>query len=103
MRRAWAVETGLFDSKMDAQDARLRETCATVDVGARLAAAFTALADETSALGLVTRYETRLRRSFESALDRLYAHRDRKQNFSERTGFSVDPNSPETCPDITLD
>jgi hypothetical protein len=87
MRRTWAVETGLFDSKMDAQDARLRETCATVDEGARLAAAFTALADETSALGLVTRYETRLRRSFESALDRLHAHRDRKKIFPNEPDF----------------
>jgi hypothetical protein len=87
MRRAWAVETGLFDAQMDTQNAKLRESCGVVDEGARLAAAFTALADNTSALNLVTRYETRLRRSFESAFDRLEAHRARKQKITERTGF----------------
>ena len=91
MRRAWAVETGLFDSQMDKQNAGLQEIYADVDEGARLAAAFTALADETNALNLVTRYETRLRRSFESALDRLESHRARKQKITERTGFAPGP------------
>ena len=86
MRRAWAVETSLFDSQMEKQDASLRETRGeALDESTRLAAAFTALADETKSLNLVTRYETRLRRSFESALDRLYGHRDRKLKITERT------------------
>jgi hypothetical protein len=94
MRRAWAVETGLFDSQMDKQDTTLRANYRALDEGTRLAAAFTALADETNALNLVTRYETRLRRSFESALDRLEAHRARKQKITERT----QPHTSETRP-----
>jgi hypothetical protein len=91
MRRAWAVETGLFDSQMEKQNAQLRESYGALDETTRLAAAFTALADDTNALNLVTRYETRLRRSFESALDRLEAHRAGKQKISERTGFHLNP------------
>jgi hypothetical protein len=85
LRRAWTVETGLFDIEMDSQAPRLEETFDSFDEGTRLACAFTALADQTRSLALLTRYETRLRRNFERAVANLTAHRGNKKLPNEPT------------------
>jgi len=71
LRRAWTVETNILDTQMHQQDAKLRERYGEFDEGTRLASAFTALADESHSLTLVTRYEASLRRSFQSAVKLL--------------------------------
>ena len=71
LRRAWTVETNLLDIQMHQQDAKLRERYGEFDEGTRLASAFTALAAESRSLTLVTRYETSLRRSFQSTVKLL--------------------------------
>ena len=90
MRRAWTIETSLFDLEMDQQDKTLREKFAVFDEGTRLASAFKGLADDTRSLALLSRYEARLRRNLEHAVANLAAHRNEKQ-----------PNEP--TPDTPLE
>jgi hypothetical protein len=71
LRRLWIIETGLFDKQMDQQDAELRKNYSSFDEGTRLTCAFESLAKENGSLGLLTRYETRLHRAFNRAVDRL--------------------------------
>jgi hypothetical protein len=71
LRRIWTIETALFDKTMGAQDAQLREQFELFDEGTRLACAFEDLAQESRSLGLLTRYETRLRRAYDRALENL--------------------------------
>jgi hypothetical protein len=61
----------MFDKEMDRQDANLRQTFSSFDEGTRLACAFEGLAKENGGLGLLTRYESRLQRAFNRAVDRL--------------------------------
>ena len=83
LRRTWTIETNLLDTEMVRQDTELRERYAGLDEGTRLAAAFSSLADSGSALTLIPRYETALRRSFQSAVRLL-----------TKTGLPNEPNSP---------
>jgi hypothetical protein len=50
LRRAWTLQTGLFDIEMDRWAPALEETYDTFDEGTRLASAFTALARAAVAL-----------------------------------------------------
>ena len=68
LRRTWTVETSLLDTEMHRQDAALRERYSEFDEAARLAAAFSHLADNGRALSLLTRYEAALRRNFNSTV-----------------------------------
>jgi hypothetical protein len=94
LRRAWTVETGLFDVQMDRQAPQLAETFDTFDEGTRLACAFTALADDTHSLALLSRYETRLRRNFERAVANLQAWRAQKKLPNEPTPGPPSSGSP---------
>jgi hypothetical protein len=79
LRRAWIIETGLIDMKMDAQQSYMQKTFTTFDEGTRQAVAFRTLVDETRALDLIGRYEARLSREYERAirgLDRIRAERN---------------------------
>ena len=87
LRRAWTVETNLIDEEMHKQSKELRERYGEFDEGTRIASAFRALADETNALNLVTRYETKLRRSFQTTLEILQKSRSPK-----------DPNAAPASP-----
>jgi hypothetical protein len=88
LRRTWTIETNLLDIEMVRQDTELRERYAGHDEGARLASAFSTLADNGSALTLITRYETALRRSFHAAVRLL-----------SKAGLPNEPNlSPEPRP-----
>ena len=90
LRRTWTVETGLFDLEMDRQAPQMAENFEAFDEGTRLACAFTALADETHSLALLSRYETRLRRNFERAVANLEAwRRDKKLPNEPTPGQSV--------------
>jgi hypothetical protein len=73
LRRVWTIETALFDKVMDTQDAELGKQYQSFDEGTRLAHAFEALAGNSTALALATRYETRLRRAYDHAIESLRA------------------------------
>jgi hypothetical protein len=70
-RRDWSNETALFDLEMDRQTKELDAKYDKIDHACRYALAFRALADESKAIQLFTRYETSHRRSFYKALATL--------------------------------
>ena len=86
LRRLWIIETGLFDKEMDRQDAELRKTFKSFDEGTRLTCAFETLAGESGALSALGRYENRLHRAFNRAVDRL------KQFQEERRSLQNEPD-----------
>ena len=63
IRRMWVVETSLLNSEILAQLAKI----VTTDAGIQLAFAFRALSDDSHALSLVSRYESRLQRTYDRA------------------------------------
>jgi hypothetical protein len=71
IRRLWIVETAMIDKEMDRQHQQLTKTFTVFDEGTRLAGAFESLAAGHGALGLLTRYESRLTRTFHRLADRL--------------------------------
>lgn len=71
MRRLWVIETSLMDVEMDLQADTLEKKFEQFDEGVRQACAFKALTDDSRSLAVLTRYEPRLRRSFEKALAAL--------------------------------
>jgi hypothetical protein len=107
LRRAWIIETGLIDMKMDAQQSYMQKTFTTFDEGTRQAVAFRTLVDETRALDLIGRYEARLSREYERAirgLDRIRAERTRNppvalepEAASESPEPANLPNEPNTA------
>src|SRR5579872_5330032 len=60
--RLATVETSLMDFEMIRQEPELEKKLRRFDVGIQLALAFQALADESRAISLVSRYESRLHR-----------------------------------------
>lgn len=71
LRRLWTVETAMFDNQMDRQDEQLRKEFIDFDEATRQAEAFNALAERSGGLNLLTRYEGRLRRAYERAVNNL--------------------------------
>jgi hypothetical protein len=83
LKRLLGIETALFDLEMASQQEAIEETFEHIDGGARQALAFKALADESNSLALLNRYETRIRRSYESAM------RELRRAITERTQATV--------------
>src|ERR1051326_3117682 len=67
-RRDWSNEAALFDLEMDRQTKKVDSQFVKIDHACRYALAFRALADESKAIQLFTRYETAHRRSYYKAL-----------------------------------
>jgi hypothetical protein len=70
LRRIWSVETALLDLEMDDQEDDIAKDRGDIDEVVRIALAFKSLA-ENKGLGLLNRYEARLRRQYEHALANL--------------------------------
>jgi hypothetical protein len=70
-RRDWSNEAALFDLEMDRQTKKVDAQFTKIDHACRYALAFRALADESKAIQLFTRYETSHRRSYYKALTTL--------------------------------
>ena len=66
LRRAWTVETALWDREMDEQHEEFSRSYRMSDEGTRQALAFKALAEKGKALSLIGRYESRLKRDIET-------------------------------------
>ena len=71
LRRCCAIETGVLDAEMDRQSADVEAACEAVDDNARLALAFSHLAENQRTLDVLSRYEARARRGFDRALRNL--------------------------------
>jgi hypothetical protein len=95
-RRLWGIETALLDIEMDRREAEVDENFVNCDPEARRAIAFKELA-EGGAMGLINRYETRLRRMFDRALRLLNeAQTARKQNLQNEPKLAGDNDGPAT-------
>jgi hypothetical protein len=70
MRRIWMIETALFDDAMNREAAPSKNQPDT-DPGIQLAQAFRFLADDSRALSLVSRYESRFHRTYHRAYQTL--------------------------------
>lgn len=71
LRRICSIETALIDAEMDRQRPQIAREITRCDDGVKVALAFRALADESRALHLASRYESRLRRIFDRAFANL--------------------------------
>ena len=67
-RRDWSNEAALFDLEMDHQTKKVDAQYTKIDHACRYALAFKALADESTSIQLLTRYEAAHHRSFYKAL-----------------------------------
>ena len=75
IRRLKSIETALLDFEMARQEPEMKKKVANPDVALQLAMAFTALVDESRALALISRYESRLHRIHDRILATLLAIR----------------------------
>src|SRR5215208_6361289 len=89
LRRAWTVETALWDREMDEQHEEFSRSYRMSDEGTRQALAFKALAEQGKALSLIGRYESRLKRDYRNAIKAL---EERRQN---RAHEAADSNRTE--------
>ena len=90
-RRDWSNEAALFDLEMDHQTKKVDAQYKKIDHACRYALAFRALADESKAIQLFTRYETAHHRSYYKALNTLLKLRAELK-------LASDPLQPDTQP-----
>lgn len=92
IRRMWVIETALMNSEVLAQLAKI----ATTDAGTQLAFAFRSLSDNSHALLLVSRYESRMQRTYDRAYRVL---RDLQQSRPpvQPTDSEPHPSPTENC------
>lgn len=103
IRRLRSIETALIDTEVDRQRRKIALEFSRIDEGVRIALAFRALADESNALQLISRYESRLRRIFDRALANLQALQQARKAAEtekcERNPPSTQPTPPQIVPD----
>ena len=88
MQRLRVIETALLDSEMDRELPETERQVANGDPGYRLAFAFRRLADESRAIALASRYESRLHRIHERT------HRTLRELQQTRREQAAEPVSP---------
>jgi hypothetical protein len=101
LRRLWTIETAMFDAEMDRQAERLSREFVSFDEPTRQAEAFTALATENRGLALLTRYESRLRRAYEHAVESLHRLQQERAEAGEparNENLQNEPSKPEALP-----
>ena len=89
--RDWSNEAAQFDLEMDTQAKEVDEHYTNIPHVARYALAFRAMADNSKAIPLLTRYETSHRRSYYKALATLLELR------SAKSRITPDPQNFESC------
>ncbi len=70
-RRLWTIECAAIDHEMDLQQPEVDARYQTIDQPTRLTLAYKFLTDQSKLLSNLSRYESRHRRAYEKALDRL--------------------------------
>jgi hypothetical protein len=78
--RITSIETALFDLELDHQEPAVQKKFTVCDIETRSALAFKALCDDSRALGVLTRYEGRIRRTHDRLFKRLEAGRKIREN-----------------------
>ena len=97
LRRLWTIETALLDTEIDRQRPILAREFSRTDEGVHIALAFRALADDSRALALVSRYESRLRRIYDRAFDNLHTLQQARKA-AETENCKSNPPAPEASP-----
>src|SRR5260370_23787413 len=105
--RLMTVETAMFDFEMIRQEPELEKKLVRFDVGIQLAVSFVAMADESRALSLLSRYESRLHRIHERTHPMLRemrqaapAARPQPRPHLVKPERPVAPHFPDPAPDI---
>ena len=91
MRRLWTIETALLDTEICRRQAQVKKEFTRTDSGVELALAFQSVADDSRALSLITRYESRLSRMH----DRAYASLRELQRERESKKLQNEPTAVE--------
>lgn len=100
LRRAWTVETALWDHEMEEQAEAFSQKFEVSDEGIRKALAFKALAENGKALSLIGRYESRLKRDYRNAIKVL---EDRRQGRDRQISQAVkDVTTEEKAPELNV-
>ncbi|HYP09647.1 MAG TPA: hypothetical protein VER03_25710 [Bryobacteraceae bacterium] len=95
LRRLRFIETGLFDLEMDQQADDFAAGYDDADESIRQALAFKSLADNSRSLALLSRYETRLERAYQRAVQALKELRAQTAASGEKIEM---PNEPVEAP-----
>ena len=90
IQRFWTIETVLLDSEMDNQ-----QTLDEDNPAVQLAAAFRSLADNSRALSLLSRYESRLHRIYDRAYQRLRELQQARQSLTAQPKPAEPPPGQE--------
>ena len=98
LRRIWNIETAAIDLAMDRQAAELAKEIPNVDEPTRIACAFQKLADESRTLSLLSRYETRLRKAYDQALQNLRKLQADRAAAEAANSVPNEPAAPSPCP-----
>jgi hypothetical protein len=94
LRRCCTIETGVLDAEMDRQAGDLQSRYEAVDDNARLAFAFSHLAENKRTLDVLSRYEAHARRGFDRALRNLIQLQTaRRQRESENEFLRNEPTA----------
>ncbi len=96
-QRMWAIESAALDDELDAQRADVDHTYTLITPDVRTALAFVKLADESRALALINRYESRYSRQFYralKALKELQSNRPPQTQPSENAPATGNPAAP---------
>jgi hypothetical protein len=96
-QRMWAVESAALDDQLDAQRADVDQTYTLITPDVRTALAFVKLADESRALALINRYESRYSRQFYralKALKELQSNRPPQTQPSQNAPVNTNPPAP---------
>jgi hypothetical protein len=86
LERLTAIETALLDIKVEQQRDWIKERFRRIDGTSRVALAFAELADNSSRLSLLCRYEASCRRGLVSATNTLARLQNERRRRTERTG-----------------
>ncbi len=86
--RITSIETALFDLELDQQELAVKDKFQVCDVETRSALAFKALCDDSRALGVLNRYEGRIRRTH----DRLFKRLEARQKIRGNKKVHIEPN-----------
>ena len=89
LRRIRSIESALLDGEMIRQKEAIAEKFAHCDTGVQLAEAYTTQANQSRAMSLVSRYETRLHRMYHSSYKVL------RELQAARTRQTTQPAAPE--------
>ncbi len=106
LNRLTSYESALMETQMEAQRPMLEKRHSAIDMRARAARAFKALADVSNSLNLIIRYQAQARRAYDRALKNLRElQADRRSpETAQKQELRNEPSQPSThAPSMTSD